>query len=330
MRQKQLFLLLALPVLLLQASPATAREEGLSLQVKSIQFPSADRTIHASLTGSEHFDISWHIDGGEWPSNLYAATDSTFYYKQAGSRVAILPSGEITKPRANAQEVHLPIPPGIQAEGSRISSSLSKRSWTYSPPEGKSFLPDSLQTDLAGHLYIHDDHGGWYALNYETGKIRYMLQLDSTEPGADSDFIRCRVAPSGDAICASKLIGMIGIRERTTAPRVFINGLEQFYAQKPLILNGTTLVPLRGIFEQLGAAVKWDETNHSIKASKSGKTIKIVVGSKQATVGNELITLSKAPIIINGTTFVPLRFISESLGAIVIWESPIAAIQIIS
>ncbi|MBM7567700.1 copper amine oxidase N-terminal domain-containing protein [Paenibacillus sacheonensis] len=167
-------------------------------------------------------------------------------------------------------------------------------------------------------------------MNYETGKLRYMLQLDSTEPGADSDSIRCRVAPSGDAVCASKLIGMIGIRERTTAPRVFINGLEQFYAQKPLIRNGTTLVPLRGIYEQLGATAKWHAEDRSITAIKQGITMKLIIGSKRALVGHDQIPLTEAPIVMNGTTFVPLRFISESLHAIVIWEKPTATIQIVT
>ncbi|AZN39579.1 copper amine oxidase N-terminal domain-containing protein [Paenibacillus albus] len=329
MRHKRLLLLLALSVLL-NASSAAASEEGLSLQAKSIQFETADRIVHASLTSSAQFDIAWHIEGGELPSSLFAATDSTFYYKLAGIRAAILPSGETAEPHANAQEVHIPLPIGIHTDGSIITSSVNGHKWTYIPSKGTRFLPNSLQTDLAGHLYIQDDHGGWYSLHSDTGKLRYMLQLEPEDLGTDIRLFRCRVAPSGDAVCASSLLGMVGIRERSTAPRVFINGLEQFYAQRPLILNGTTLVPLRGIFEQLGATVKWNAIDHSIKASKSGKTIKIIVGSKQAIVGNDPITLSNAPLILNGTTFVPLRFISESLGAIVVWESPTTAIQIVS
>ncbi|RAP73973.1 copper amine oxidase N-terminal domain-containing protein [Paenibacillus montanisoli] len=329
MRQKRIVLLSA-ALAILQVSP-TAASDMLAPQTRSIVFPAPGRTIHATLTGDDRFDIAWRMESKDRISSLFVSADNTFYYMAAGKKAAILPSGEPALQHSSDSSFLVPIPAGISANENAVISSNTKHYWTYKPPEGEKLRLDTLQADLAGNLYIQDQHDGWYSLAADSGKLRYSLQLNLQDADeAIGPDLTCKAAPSGDAVCASPLLGIIGIRDQSAAPRVFIDGWEQFYAQKPFISRGTTLVPMRGIFEKLGAAVRWNAKDRSIQANKSGLTLRLAVGSIHATVNQKPLILAEAPVLSNGVTFVPLRFISESLGALVIWEKPTAAIQIVS
>lgn len=86
------------------------------------------------------------------------------------------------------------------------------------------------------------------------------------------------------------------------------------------IIKGRFLVPMRGIFESLGASVQYNSSNKLIEASNGIKTIKLTVGGKNAIVDGKIIELEVPVTLIGGSAFVPLRFISESLGATVNWD----------
>ncbi len=93
-----------------------------------------------------------------------------------------------------------------------------------------------------------------------------------------------------------------------------------FGAQRPVQQFGTVLVPLRGVFEKLGASVQYDGASKSILAVKGTTTVQLRLGEARAQVnGNERI-LSVPAQAVNGTTLVPLRFVSEALGAGVKWR----------
>jgi len=92
----------------------------------------------------------------------------------------------------------------------------------------------------------------------------------------------------------------------------------------PFIKDGRTMVPLRFIAEAFGADVEWiPETkgiNISLELTSAVHTIGLQVGNPTAIVDGEVVTLDVAPVIVNGRTFVPLRFIAESFGATVNWN----------
>ncbi|MEK4700651.1 copper amine oxidase N-terminal domain-containing protein [Solibacillus sp. FSL R7-0668] len=96
--------------------------------------------------------------------------------------------------------------------------------------------------------------------------------------------------------------------------------------------KGTTLVPMRAIFEDLGATVEYDKNTKKITAYKDSKIISLTVGNKTAYVtengtGNS-ISLSHPAESYKNTTMVPLRFIAESLGAITEWDSVLQQVKI--
>lgn len=100
---------------------------------------------------------------------------------------------------------------------------------------------------------------------------------------------------------------------------IFLDGSELTFDAPPIIENGRTLVPVRTIFEALGAAVDWDENTKTVTATKDNTEIKLVIGG-QAYKNNQLINLDVPAKIYNNRTLVPLRFISEAFGASVAWD----------
>ena len=101
--------------------------------------------------------------------------------------------------------------------------------------------------------------------------------------------------------------------------RVFIDGRPVNFDVPPQMIQGRVLVPLRGIFEQLGATVNYDAATNRILAIRGGQVVELTVGSRQAAVNNSPTILDVPAFTINDRTMVPLRFISEALGAGVQW-----------
>lgn len=104
----------------------------------------------------------------------------------------------------------------------------------------------------------------------------------------------------------------------------------QRYAQPPILVDGTTLVPLRGIFETLGAKVEWDAAARTVKATKGKLAVTLQIGSPTAYKNGTPVPLLQAPRIVNGSTLVPLRFVSEALGGEVQWRGDTRTVAITS
>jgi photosystem II stability/assembly factor-like uncharacterized protein len=115
---------------------------------------------------------------------------------------------------------------------------------------------------------------------------------------------------------------------QTNNVKVLINGAELDFDVNPVIESGRVLVPLRLIFESLGATVTWESKTKTVIAEKNNKRIKLVVDGKEAYLNNEPIKLDVPAGLKNNRTLVPLRFISESLGANVSWEGKTRTVTI--
>lgn len=89
---------------------------------------------------------------------------------------------------------------------------------------------------------------------------------------------------------------------------------------EPAVVNGRTLVPMRPIFEGLGAEVEWDGATKGITASRGDKTISLYLDDTVAYINGESHQLDTPAVLINGRTMVPARFVAESLDCFVFWE----------
>lgn len=94
----------------------------------------------------------------------------------------------------------------------------------------------------------------------------------------------------------------------------------RFEGTKPSMANNSVLVPLRGVFEEMGATVRWNQELKQVTATKGEKTIRLVIGERFADVDGKAVQLNTPAQNVNGSTLVPLRFVSEALGAQVRWN----------
>lgn len=105
-----------------------------------------------------------------------------------------------------------------------------------------------------------------------------------------------------------------------SAVTVQLDGNPVIFDTEPIVQNGTTLVPMRAIFEALGASVEWNNSTKTVTSVLHETTVSLTIDSKVAYKNGVKVSLLTAPVIVEGRTLVPVRFISESFGLDVSWD----------
>jgi len=124
--------------------------------------------------------------------------------------------------------------------------------------------------------------------------------------------MRAAAAAGALILCSSAAIAQSSVS-------VTLNGAPLNLNPPPQERAGRVFVPLRGVFEQLGASVVYE--NGTINAQgRDNRTVSLHIGSTQATVNGQPQALDVAPFIIGASTYVPLRFVSQALGASVNYD----------
>lgn len=112
---------------------------------------------------------------------------------------------------------------------------------------------------------------------------------------------------------------------------VYVDGQQLAFDQQPIIQEDRTLVPMRRIFQALGAEVSWDEPTQRVTAVRGSDVIVFTIG--QAGIyknGEQIYTMPVPAQIVNDRTLVPLRAVAESLGANVAWDGDTYTVRITS
>lgn len=175
-----------------------------------------------------------------------------------------------------------PPSPKTVSEGERISISLAEPSKNGYVFNGWSYNRDSNKADLLG--------GDRITLNSNTTIY---------------------------AVWTKKAVKSIVLTIGSTAATV--SGKTVYNDVAPLVVADRTMLPARFVAENLGAVVSWNGDNESVTIEGNNRYIELFVGSNLAKIDGETITLDSTPFIQNGRTYVPVRFISEALGANVEW-----------
>lgn len=140
--------------------------------------------------------------------------------------------------------------------------------------------------------------------------------------GSSNPDINVSLMSSNDFIIYSNKDYTFGILPKSKNIQIFIDNNKQEYERLPKIVQGRTLVPMRAIFESLGANIVWDGATKSVTAAKDNQTIKMTADQLDAIINQRKVTLDVGPQIIDGSIFVPIRVISESFGDVTVdWDS---------
>jgi len=123
--------------------------------------------------------------------------------------------------------------------------------------------------------------------------------------------------------CAIATLAAGAVMATAQSIHVEVNGRPvRFVNTEPRYINGRVLVPLRGVFEDMGALVQWHPETRTVTAQKGETDVSLRIGEKWASVDGRTMAMDVPAMILNGSTMVPIRFISESLGAQVSWHDP--------
>jgi hypothetical protein len=112
---------------------------------------------------------------------------------------------------------------------------------------------------------------------------------------------------------------------------VTVNGSPvDFDGMGPVEVNGRVLVPVRGVLESLGADVGWTEATQTVVANNGRVDIELRIGDHSASVDGQSVALDVPAQVIAGHTMVPLRFLSQALGAEVHWNGQARIVEIVT
>ncbi len=115
---------------------------------------------------------------------------------------------------------------------------------------------------------------------------------------------------------------------------VYLEGYSGFNGEKvdfdipPQIINDRTMVPIRAIFEAMGATVEWDDTTKTAISTKDGTTVKMALNSTVEYINGTAYNMDVPPVIIEGRTLTPARYVAEAFGYHVTWDESTKSVLI--
>ena len=112
--------------------------------------------------------------------------------------------------------------------------------------------------------------------------------------------------------------------------QVKLDGKTLSFDVPPQIINDRTMVPLRAIFEALGASVEWNQKTKTVTSTKGDTTIKLTIDSNTMYVNDNTVTLDSPACVVNDRTLVPVRAISEAYKTKVDWNGDTRTVVISS
>ncbi len=121
-------------------------------------------------------------------------------------------------------------------------------------------------------------------------------------------------------MCSSVFAGGISVN---------LNGENvEFANQAPVIIEGRTLIPLRGVFEKLGYEISWDNETKTATFTKDNTIVKVTVNANSFTLNDSSVNLDVPAQIVNGSMMLPLRAVGEATGLKVDWDNDTKTVKL--
>ncbi len=186
--------------------------------------------------------------------------------------------------------------------------------------------PDTIydkvgQANKGDILTLLGSSGEWYQVKNADGLSCYVAaflveKFEQSPSGSSSS----QVVETPEPPAASS----------SQTPVVYLDNKKLSFDVEPIIENSRTLVPLRAIFEAMGASVQWNDATRTVTAVKGSTTVVLPIGSTQPTVNSKEWPLDVPAKISQSRTLAPLRFVGEAFGGTVEWNGTTRTINITS
>lgn len=149
-------------------------------------------------------------------------------------------------------------------------------------------------------------------------------------PGANYHYLCTALYADGTELPSKVLLSEIVLQVGNS--EMLINGVSREVdpglKTTPVIIGGRVLLPVRALVEAMGGSIEWNGTLQELTIRYHSRTILFKINSKIGIVDGEKITMDVPAQIINGRTFVPLRALTENLGAVLVWEGKTSTVKI--
>lgn len=298
-----------------QAAPAAPEAE--SITRTSI-------TLKAVASNENNAKAQYRINNGEWQDSpvfdgLSARTTYTFAVRYAETdKYAASVASEAqftTRKKSSSSSSDTSAPTYGVSTGKTENGEISVTPAKAEAGETVTIkaTPDSgYQLDK---MTVKDKNNSTVKLK-KVNENEYTFTMPVGKVSVDATFVQKDAADDSNAAEAGKTIKLqIGSRI------VNVDNEAVIYDAAPVIRNDRTLVPIRIITEALGGKVDWNGATKEVTLSINDKEIKM-------TIGKTLEKYGVAPVIIDGRTFVPVRFVADELGANVAWDDATKTVTI--
>lgn len=207
-------------------------------------------------------------------------------------------------------------------EDHNIIVTLEKYKYTISAVAG-----DGGKISPSGNLLVQYNSSLSFKIVPDSGYRINQITIDGNPITSTKDVFEFNNIKSNHTINVTfsrlPIVNSIMIALQVDNPNITTNGISQkidAQGSKPIIKNSRTLLPIRILIESLGGTISWDVTEKKVTIELNGHSIILWIDKTTALVDGSKVTLEVAPLIINGRTYLPLRFIMEKLSASVNWD----------
>ena len=179
--------------------------------------------------------------------------------------------------------------------------------------------------NAAGYTIYRSTDGKNFSYLISTESTTYA---DSTAEEGKTYYYRAysyreeEISEPSAIVSATASIASAGVELKMTLGKTnyTLNGETKTMDVAPIIRNSRTMLPVRYVAEALGASIDWDGATSTATLKTADTEIKITVGAATATVNGQSVTLDSPAFIENSRTYMPVRFVAETLGGSVAWD----------
>ncbi len=210
-------------------------------------------------------------------------------------------------------------------------STLNNSSFAYNEVTDGFYCGDYLNLYTYAHLYAEDIVSvSYYIGNTLKGyseKMPFCTTVDLSDlPNGQHTLTVVAAGSSGGQFEKQIIINKAaGQAQKIT---VKVNGDEVKFDQQPILYRDRTMVPLRAIFEKLGATVSWDEAPQTASGVKGATSVSATIGNSNIFKNGKIFSFDVPSFVVNGRTLVPVRAIAESFDCKVVWDDATSTVLI--